>query len=110
MADEAAKARRILYVKLRTPSADATALLATMMKNALPLYQSFGGDAKMRLLRNVDDQTQFLQAIEYQTDQAFELNRQKLASDPMVQNYLRTWRALFPGAVEIDVYEDITDV
>jgi hypothetical protein len=109
MADAAAKARRILYIKLRTPSADATALLASMMKNALPLYQSFG-DAKVRLLRNVDDQTQFLQVIEYQTDQAFELNRHQLASDPMVQKYLQGWRALFPGAVEIDVYEDITDL
>ncbi len=108
MAEEAAKAKRVLTIKLRTPSPDATALLATMMKNALPLYQSFG-DAKVRMLRNVDDQTQFLQVIEYQTDQAFELNRQKLASDPMVQNYLRTWRALFPGAVEMDVYEDTTD-
>jgi hypothetical protein len=109
MADGAAKAKRTLFFKVRTPSPDATALLATMMKNALPLYQSFG-DAKVRLLRNVDDQTQFMQIIEYLTDQAFELNRQKLASDPMVQNYLRTWRAMFPGAVEIDVYEDLTDV
>lgn len=109
MADEAAKTKRILYIKLRTPSADATALLASMMKNALPLYQHFG-DAKMRLLRNVDDQTQFLQVIEYQTDQAFELNRHQLASDPMVQKYLQGWRVLFPGAVEIDVYENLTDV
>ncbi len=108
MADE--KAHRVLFIKIRTPSPDATALLATMMKTALPLYQSFGdADAKVRLLRNVDDQTQFLQLIEYQTDQAFELNRQKLASDPMLQKYLQGWRALFPGAVEIDVYEDLTD-
>ena len=108
MADEA-KAHRILYVKIRTPSPDATALLASMMKNALPLYQHFG-DAKMRLLRNVDDQTQFLQVIEYETDQAFELNRHKFASDPLVQNYLQGWRALFPGTVEVVVYEDLTDL
>jgi len=108
MADEAEKAHRVLFIKVRTPSPDATALLATMMKSALPLYQSFG-DAKVRLLRNVDDQTQFLQVIEYRTDQAFELNRQKLASDPMLQKYLQGWRALFPGAVEMDVYEDLTD-
>ena len=62
MADEAEKAHRVLFIKVRTPSPDATALLATMMKSALPLYQSFG-DAKVRLLRNVDDQTQFLQVI-----------------------------------------------
>jgi hypothetical protein len=27
----------------------------------------------------------------------------------MVQAYLHTWRSLFPGAVEIDVYEDVTE-
>ena len=108
MPDEKPKTKRILTIKLRAPSADAGALLASMMKNALPLYQSFG-DAKVRLLRNVDDQTQFLQVIEYQADQAFELNRHKLASDPMVQQYLQGWRAMFPGAVEMDVYEDLTD-
>jgi len=27
----------------------------------------------------------------------------------MVQNYLQAWRTLFPGAIEIDVYEDITE-
>jgi len=78
------------------------------MKNALPLYKAFG-EAKIRLLRNADDQTQFVQVIEYETDQAVELNRQKLASEPIMQNYLQAWRTLFPGAMEIDVYEDITD-
>lgn len=108
MANDAAKANRILCVRLRTPSADATTLLVTMMKNAFPLYKAFG-DAQVRLMRNVDDQTQFLQVIEYQTDRAFELNRQKLASDPVVQTYLQTCRSLFPGALEIDVYEDVTE-
>jgi hypothetical protein len=35
-----------------------------------------------------------------------ELNRQRVASDPRVQAYLATWRALFPGAIEIDVYQE----
>jgi hypothetical protein len=108
MANDPPKAKRILHVKVKTPSADATTLLTTMMKNALPLYKAFG-EAKVRLLRNADDQAQFVQVIEYETDQAVELNRQKLASEPMMQNYLQAWRTLFPGAMEIDVYEDITD-
>jgi len=108
MANDVAKAKRILYVKIRTPSPDATTLLASMMKNALPLYKAFG-DAQAHLLRNVDDQAQFLQVIEYRTDQAFELNRHKLASNPMMHNYLQAWRSLFPGAIEIDVYEDVTE-
>ncbi|MFY9600178.1 MAG: hypothetical protein WB540_03920 [Pseudolabrys sp.] len=108
MAEDASRAKRILHVKIKTPSADATTLLTTMMKNTVPLYKAFG-DAQVRLLRNADNQTQFLQVIEYQTDRTFELNRQKLASDPIIYNYLQAWRTLFPGAIEIDVYEDVTE-
>jgi hypothetical protein len=108
MANDGSKAKRTLHIKIRTPSADATTLLTTMMKNALPLYKTFG-DAQVRLLRNADNQTQFLQVIEYETDRTLELNRQKLASDPMMHNYLQAWRTLFPGAIEVDVYEDVTE-
>ena len=108
MADDTSKAKRILHVKIKTPSADATTLLTNMMKNALPLYKTFG-NAQVRLLRNADNQTQFLQVIEYEADPTFELNRQKLASDPIMHNYLQAWRTLFPGAIEIDVYEDVTE-
>jgi hypothetical protein len=38
-----------------------------------------------------------------------EFNRQKLASDPMARNILQGWRMLFPGGVEMDVYEDVTE-
>jgi len=108
MASDAAKAKRILHIKTRTPSADETTLLKTMMKNKLQMYKAFG-DTQVRLLRNADNQAQFLQVIEYTTDRTFELNRQKIASDPIMHNYLQAWRTLFPGAVEVDVYEDITE-
>src|SRR5512140_2575155 len=68
MASDAAKANRILHVKIKTPSPDAAKLVATMMKNAAPMYRAFG-DMRIRLLRNVDDQTRFLQVVDYQADQ-----------------------------------------
>src|SRR5262249_33513355 len=92
----------ILHVKIRTPSADATTLLTTMMKNALPMYQAFS-DTQVRLLRNADNHAQFLQVIEYQTDETFELNRQKLASDPIMSNYVQAWRTLSRGGIKINV-------
>ncbi len=108
MAKDSETANRALHIKIRTPTADSAKLLASMMKNSAPLYQAFGA-VRMRLLRNVDDQAQFIQVIEYQANQAFELNRQKLASDPITRNFVQAWRALFPGATEIDVYEDVTE-
>ena len=48
---------------------------------------------------------QVLQVIEYQMDEKIELNRQKFASDPMVQNYLQAWRTrLLPGTIEIATF------
>jgi hypothetical protein len=60
------------------------------------------------LLQNVDDPTRFVQEFEYEAPEVIELNRQRFASDPRVQAYLRSWRSLFPGAIEIDVYQDVT--
>lgn len=106
MADEVAKVRRTLLLRLKAPTGDAAKVLGSMMRNTAAMYNAFG-DAKVRLLRNADDQTQFLQIIEFQADQAVERSRQKMASDPTMQSFLQAWRAMFPGAADAEVYEDV---
>src|SRR5215470_9764081 len=59
MASEGAKAKRILQVKIRIPSADTTSLLTATMKNALSIYGAFG-HAQVRLLRNANDRNRRL--------------------------------------------------
>ena len=66
--------------------------------------------ARARLLKNVDDPARFIHEIEYESHEVIELNRQRVASDPRVQAYLQTWRSLFPGGVEIDVYQESMNV
>src|SRR5689334_8215369 len=100
--------RRTLQVKIRTPSADIKQLLP-FIKAAIPFYEAFG-QMRNRVLHNVDDPTQFVQVVEYETEEAFELTRQRFATDPTLRAYVQTWRALTLGAIEIDVYEDVTDV
>jgi hypothetical protein len=99
---------RILVLKIKLPTAEAIKSLSMMMKTAMPFFQGFG-EAKIRLLRNVDSPTEIIQIVEYQAEHAVELNRQRLASDPMARNFVQAWRALFPGGFEIDVYEDVTE-
>jgi len=96
------KIRRTLHFKFALPT--ATEQMIAMMKSATPLYQMFG-DAQIRFLQNVDDPTRFLQEIEYDAPESLETNRQQIAADPRVQAYLQAWRAMFPGAVELDVYK-----
>jgi hypothetical protein len=102
MANDETKIRRTLHFKFTLTGAPEQ--MVAMIKSAAPLYQMFG-DATVRLLQNVDDPGRFLQEIEYDAPAALEQNRQQIASDPRVQSYLQAWRSMFPGAIEIDVYQ-----
>lgn len=100
-----AKVRRTLHFKFTIPNADS-AQIAAMVKATAPFYQ-MSGETRIRLLQNVDDPAKFTQEIEYDAAEAPEINRQKIASDPRMQTYLRAWRVMFPGAVEVDVYKEV---
>jgi hypothetical protein len=97
--------RRTLHLRFTLPGANPEQL-AALMRASAPLYQMFG-NAQLRLLRNADDPAKFIQVIEYETPEAFELNRQTIAGDMRMQTYLQAWRVMLPGALEIDVYQEV---
>jgi hypothetical protein len=99
------KVRRTLQMRFTLPSSDS-GQLAAMIKAATPFYQMFG-NAQVRLLQNVDDPARFVQQIEYDANEEWEQSRQRIASDPRMQVYLQTWRTMFPGALEIDVFQEV---
>jgi hypothetical protein len=99
-----AKIRRTLHFRFTLPGASDQ--MIAMIKSAAPLYQLFG-EAKVRLLQNVDDPGRFLQEIGYDAPEAMELNRQQLASDTRVQTYLQAWRTMVPGAIEMEVFKEL---
>ena len=79
MSNEEAKVRRTLQLRFTLPTSDSTQLIA-MIKAATPFYQMFG-KAEVRLLQNVDDQTKFVQEIEYEANEDWELSRHRIAGD-----------------------------
>ena len=105
MSDGEAKVKRTLQLRFTLPTADS-AQLAAMIKATAPFYQMFG-NAQVRLLQNVDDPAKFVQEIEYEAHEEWELNRQRLASDTRMQVFLQSWRSMFPGALEMDVFQEI---
>jgi len=105
MAKGTTTVRRTLLFKFTLATPDASQL-AALVKAGRPFIAAFGG-TRVRLLQNVDDPRRVVQEIEYETHEALELNRHKLASDPRVQAYLQAWRSMLGGAVEVDVYEEI---
>ena len=105
MANASQTVRRTVQFKFTLPTVNSSHL-ASVLRSAGPFYEAFGG-RRVRLLQNVDDPARFVHEIEYETHEVVELNRQRVASDPRVQAYLLTWRSLFPGGVEIDVYQEV---
>ncbi len=49
---------------------------------------------------------QFIQEIAYDTPEAMELSRQRIAGDLRIQNFLQAWRSLLGGTIQLEVYED----
>ena len=104
---KAATVRRTLHLRFTAPSADPKQLVA-LVQAARPFYEFFGGK-NVRLLQNVDDPARFVQIVEYDTDANLEMNRQQIASDPRMQASLQMWRSVVAGAVEFEVYKDVTE-
>ena len=105
MAEPVEDIRRVLQIKMRALG-DPQQLLA-LIRSATPFYRTLGG-AGFRVLQNVDDRAQLLIEIEYAAHASLELNRHKVASDPMVRTFLQGWRAILAGSADMDVYEDVT--
>jgi len=99
------KVRRVLQLKFMVPSAEP-AQFAAFIKAAEPYYEFFGG-RQMRLLQNVDQPSQFIQFIDYEVNETLETSRKHIAADPRLQTFLQAWRTMFPGTVEIDIFQEI---
>jgi hypothetical protein len=105
MAADESKVIRTLHLKFTLAVADP-AQLSAMIKSMKPFYEFFG-TTRVHLLQNVDDPARFIQVIEYETDATVEVNRQRIVSDVRLQGFLQAWRMLVPGAIEIDVYQEL---
>ncbi|MFD2184638.1 hypothetical protein [Rhodoplanes azumiensis] len=107
MATAGGNVRRVLLLKVTLPSADP-AYVRSVVQATAPFYGLLGGTS-MRLLRNVDDPAQFIQEIVYETPEALEMSRQRIASDLRIQSFLQAWRQVLGGAVQLEVWEDLTE-
>ena len=97
--------RRVLHIKMRALGEPSQVI--ALIRSSAPFYRAMGGTG-FRVLQNVDDPAQILVEIEYEANAALELNRNKVASDPMMRTFLQGWRAILAGNADIYVYENVT--
>ena len=103
--DSEGKVLRVLQLKFTLPTPDPTHFIA-FIKATEPYYELFGG-RHARLLQNVDNPAQFIQIIDYEIHESFEASRQQIAGDPRLQTFLQSWRQMFPGTVEADIFREV---
>ncbi len=103
--DSETRVTRTLHLKFTLPTADPTQV-AAFIKATAPYYELFGG-RHVRLLQNVDSPSHFIQILDYDVHPSVESSRQQIASDPRLQTFLQSWRQMFPGTVEIDVFREV---
>jgi hypothetical protein len=104
--DSDTKVVRTLQFKFTLPAAADPAQFLTFIRATAPYYELFGGK-QVRLLQNVDSPSQFIQVVDYEIDHSFETSRQQIASDPRLQAFMQTWRQMFPGNIEVDVFREV---
>jgi hypothetical protein len=97
--------RRVLHIKMRALGEPSQ--VVALIRTSAPFYRAMGGTG-FRVLQNVDDPAQILIEIEYEANGALELNRHKVASDPMMRTFLQGWRAILQGNADMDVYENVS--
>jgi quinol monooxygenase YgiN len=95
----------VLHLRLRCDPKDRDQLLS-FMHEAVPFYEEPGG-IRIRLLEDMTDPSRFIEIVEYETEEAYERDRPRVESDGRMQVYLRRWRSLLNGPVELETYKEV---
>ena len=92
-----------LHLRIRVKEENRDAFLAFLCK-AIPYYESPGG-IRVRLIRDRADPERYIEIVEYDSNDKFELDEHRIAHDPQMRALLDRWRALLAGPPEVEVYE-----
>ena len=90
-----------LHLRIRVKDNAREAFLA-FLREAIPYYESPGG-IRVRLLRDRADPERYIEVIEYDSQDKFELDEHRIAHDPQMRAFLDRWRALLAGPPEVEV-------
>jgi hypothetical protein len=80
-----------------------------LLREAVPFYQAPGG-IRIRLLRSCDDPERWLEIVEYRDCETHDRDQVRVESDSAMRSFLQRWHALFASPLDVETYEEVTDL
>lgn len=80
--------------------------LVSFLRSAIPVYQAPGG-ITVRLLRDVDDPNAFVETVEYDSQEGYELDQQRVANDPEMISLLEQWHDLLAEPIRVQTLREV---
>lgn len=81
--------------------------LISFLRQALPYYRSLPG-LSVRLLRSEDRPGRFLEVIEYESAEIFQVDQVRVVEDEQMKRLLSQWRDLLVEPARVEHYQDIS--
>ena len=106
--ERASRRRWLIHLRIRVAEENQERLLA-FLREALPYYEQPDG-VRIRLLQSRDDPRRFIEIVEYEDRNAYDRDQVRVETDPQMRALLDRWHALLDGSVEVETYEEITDL
>ena len=79
------------------------------LREALPYYEQ-PEVIRIRLLQSRDDPRRFIEVVEYDNRSTHDRDQTRVETDPQMRVLLDRWHALLEGSLEIETYEEITEL
>ncbi|MCC7127930.1 MAG: hypothetical protein IT192_03810 [Microbacteriaceae bacterium] len=77
--------------------------LEAFLTEASPFYEAPGG-IRVRLLWSTTEEGRFIELIEYADQQTYDLDQERVESDPTMKAYLERWRSLLAEPPVVEIY------
>lgn len=77
--------------------------LTEFLAEAIPFYEEPGG-IRVRVLWSLENDTDFIEVIEYADQETHDRDQVRVEDDPRMQSLLTRWRALLDGPPAVERY------
>ncbi len=98
---------RVLHLRCATRTGVSEGL-SEFLKEAITIRESLP-DVRVELLRSVDEPNRDIEAIVYETIEAYDRDRAIVEGDPRMQALLQRWRSLLAPDIAVETYDDVAE-